>query len=172
MSTGYYRIGEIARPHGVHGAVKVNPTTDDSRRFRGLKEAFLELHGDYIPVQLLVSSVTENSVILEIEGYDTPEKANTLRGKYLCVDRAHTVKLPAYTYFVADLIGCEVSDTDGNCYGKLTDVLETGANDVYEIEHGKLMVPALKKLLCEVDTVNKRIVFYTDVLKEVGLFAD
>ena len=170
MSTVYYRIGEIARPHGVHGAVKVNPTTDDVRRFRGLKEAFIELHGNYVPVQLLVSSVAENGVILTIEGYDTPEKANTLRGKYLCVDREHTIKLPEYTYFVADLIGCEVFDTDGICYGKLTDVLETGANDVYEIEKGKLMVPALKKLISEVDTEQKRIVFHAEVLKEVGLF--
>lgn len=172
MSTAYFRIGEIARPHGVHGAVKVNPTTDDSRRFRGLKEAYLELHGDYVPVQILVSGITENSVIVEIAGYDTPEQANALRGKYLCVDRAHAVKLPKDTYFVADLIGCETFDTAGNAFGKVTDVLETGANDVYEIEKGKLLVPALKRVLHEVDVEEKRIVFRADVLKEVGLFAD
>ena len=172
MSTAYFRIGEIARPHGVHGAVKVNPTTDDSRRFRGLKEAYLELHGDYVPVQILVSGITENSVIVEITGYDTPEQVNALRGTYLCVDRAHAVKLPKDTYFVADLIGCETFDTAGNAFGKVTDVLETGANDVYEIEKGKLLVPALKRVLHEVDVEKKRIVFRADVLKEVGLFAD
>ncbi len=172
MSTAYFRIGEIARPHGVHGAVKVNPTTDDVRRFRGLREAYLELHGEYVPVQLLVSSVSETGVVLSIAGYETPEQANTLRGKYLCVDRAHAVRLPAYTYFVADLIGCEASDTEGNAYGKLTDVFETGANDVYEIDHGKLLVPALRRVLHEVDVENKRIVFDAAVLKEVGLFAD
>ena len=171
MST-YYRIGEIARPHGVHGAVRVNPTTDDSRRFSGLTEAYLELHGDYVPVQLCVSGITPSSVIAKIEGYDTPEAANSLRGKYLCVDRAHAVKLPKDTYFVADLIGCSVTDTDGNAYGTLTDVFATGANDVYEIAHGKLMVPALKRLLQEVDVEEKRIVLKSDVLKEVGLFAD
>lgn len=171
MST-YYRIGEIARPHGVHGAVRVNPTTDDSSRFSGLTEAYLELHGDYVPVQLCVSGITPSSVIAKIEGYDTPEAANALRGKYLCVDRAHAVKLPKDTYFVADLIGCSVTDTDGNAYGTLTDVFATGANDVYEIAHGKLMVPALKRLLQEVDVEEKRIVLKSDVLKEVGLFAD
>lgn len=172
MSTAYFRIGEIARPHGVHGAVKVNPTTDNSRRFHGLKEAYLELHGDYVPVQLCVSGVTPNSVVVEIAGYDTPEQANALRGCYLCVDRAHAVKLPKDTYFIADLIGCETSDTEGNVYGKLTDVFETGANDVYEIEKGKLLVPALKRVLHSVDVEAKRIVFEADVLKEVGLFAD
>ena len=172
MNAPFLRIGVITRPHGVHGAVKVEPLTDDFRRFRGLQTAYLELHGHYVPVQLAVSSLSKDAVLLQIEGYDTPEQAQALRSVYLCVDRAHAVKLPAFTYFVADLIGCEVSDTAGNDYGKLTDVLETGANDVYEIAHGKLMVPALKRVLHEVDTENGRIVFEHDVLEEVGLFAD
>ena len=172
MSTAFFRIGEIARPHGVHGAVKVNPTTDDSRRFRGLSEAFLELHGEYLPVQLSVSGITPTSVVVEIAGYETPEQANALRGAYLCVDRAHAVRLPKDTYFVADLIGCKTFDTEGNAFGTVTDVFETGANDVYEIEKGRLLVPALKRVLHEVNVEEQRIVFDADVLKEVGLFAD
>ena len=172
MSAAFYRIGVIVRPHGVHGAVKLDPLTDSSRRFRGLKEAFLEMHGDMRPVQLVVSSVAPDSVILSIEGIETPEAANALRGAYLCVDKAHRVKLPKDTYFVTDLIGCETFDTDGNAFGKLTNVYETGANDVYEIENGKLMVPALKRVLHEVDTESGRITFDAAVLKEVGLFED
>ena len=172
MSAAYYRIGVIVRPHGVHGAVKVEPLTDSSKRFRGLQDAFLEMHGEIRPVQLCVSSVAPDAVILTVEGTETPEAANALRGAYLCVDRAHRVRLPKDTYFVTDLIGCETFDTDGNAYGKLTEVYETGANDVYEIEHGRLMVPALKRVLSEVDTDNGRIVFDAAVLKEVGLFAD
>ena len=170
--SAYYRIGAIVRTHGVHGAVKLDPLTDDVKRFRGLQQAFVEMHGVYTPVQLCVTSVSPDAVILTINGYDTPEQANTLRGAYLCVDRAHAVKLPKDTYFVTDLIGCETFDTDGNAFGKLTEVYETGANDVYEIEHGKLMVPALRRVLSEVDTDNGRIVFDAAVLKEVGLFAD
>ena len=172
MSAAFYRIGVIVRPHGVHGAVKLDPLTDSSRRFRGLKEAYLEMHGEMRPVQLVVTSVAPDSVILSIEGYETPEDANALRGAYLCVDRAHRVKLPKDTYFVTDLIGCETFDTDGNAYGKLTNVYETGANDVYEIADGKLMVPALKRVLSEVDTEAGRITFDAAVLKEVGLFED
>jgi 16S rRNA processing protein RimM len=172
VSAAFYRIGVIVRPHGVHGAVKLDPLTDSSRRFRGLKEAFLEMHGDMRPVQLVVSSVAPDSVILSIEGIETPEAANALRGAYLCVDKAHRVKLPKDTYFVTDLIGCETFDTDGNAFGKLTNVYETGANDVYEIENGKLMVPALKRVLHEVDTESGRITFDAAVLKEVGLFED
>ena len=172
MSAAYYRIGVIVRPHGVRGAVKLDPLTDDTRRFRGLKEAYVEMHGAYTPVQLCVTSVSPDAVILTIAGCETPEQANALRGTYLAVDRAHAVKLPKDTYFVTDLIGCETFDTDGSAFGKLTNVYETGANDVYEIEHGKLMVPALKRVLKEVDTDGGRIVFDAAVLKEVGLFAD
>ena len=172
MSAAFYRIGVIVRPHGVHGAVKVEPLTDSSRRFRGLTEAYLELHGEKRPVQLSVASVAPDAVILTVEDCGTPEAANALRGAYLCVDKAHRVQLPKDTYFVTDLIGCETFDTDGNAYGKLTEVYETGANDVYEIEHGKLMVPALKRVLAEVDTDDGRIVFDAAVLKEVGLFED
>lgn len=172
MSADYLRIGLIVRPHGVHGSVKLDPLTDDSRRFHGLKEAYLELHGCYTPVQLVVSSVQPKAVVMHIQGYDTLEQASELRGKYLCVDRAHAVKLPAYTYFVTDLIGCSVFDTEGTAYGKLTNVYETGANDVYEIENGRLMVPALKRVLSEVSIGEKRIVFHADVLREVGFFAD
>ncbi len=172
MSAAYYRIGAIVRPHGVHGAVKIEPLTDSSKRFRGLTEAYLELHGEMRPVQLSVASVAPDAVILTVEGTETPEQANALRGAYLCVDRAHRVKLPKDTYFVTDLIGCETFDTDGNAYGKLTNVYETGANDVYEIADGKLMVPALKRVLSEVDTDGGKIVFDAAVLKEVGLFED
>ena len=170
MSAAFYRIGVIVRPHGVHGAVKVEPLTDSSKRFRNLTDAYLEMHGEHRPVQLCVTSVAPDAVILTVKGTETPEAANTLRGAYLCVDREHRVKLPKDSYFVTDLIGCETFDTDGNAFGKLTDVFETGANDVYEIEHGKLMVPALKRVLSAVDTENGRIVFDAAVLKEVGLF--
>lgn len=172
MSAAFYRIGVVVRPHGVHGAVKVEPLTDSSRRFRGMTEAYLELHGEMRPVQLSVASVAPDAVILTVAGVDTPEAANGLRGAYIAVDKAHRVKLPKDTYFVTDLIGCDTFDTEGNAYGKLTEVYETGANDVYEIEHGKLMVPALKRVLSEVDTDAGRIVFDAAVLKEVGLFAD
>ena len=171
-SKEYLRIGQIVRAHGVRGAVKLIPTTDVIERFRGLSEAYLEERSGYRPVALSDVRLLSNAVVLHISGVETCEQAELLKGRYLCVDRAHAIKLPPDTYFVTDLIGCETSDSDGNTFGKVTDVYETGANDVYEIEKGKLMVPALKRVLLLVDTENKRIVFHADVLKEVGLFAD
>jgi 16S rRNA processing protein RimM len=172
LKNKYLRAGQIVRPHGVRGDVKIVPLTDDPARFCALKNAYLEQAGAITPVSLGNVRFQPGAVLLHIEGYDTPEQAELLKNAYLCVDRAHAVKLEADTYFVADLIGCETFDTRGRAFGKITDVLETGANDVYEIEHGKLLVPALKRVLFEVDVENARITFDADVLGEVGCFAD
>lgn len=168
----YLRIGYIARPHGLQGAVKLDPLTDDVGRFKGLTEGYLELHGQYTPVQLCVLSRRPDAVVVKLTGIDTVDEAQTLRGGYICVDRAHAAPLPEYTYFIADLIGLKVLDTNGKSYGKITDVLSTGANDVYVVDGGKLMVPALQKVIHSVDLPGGTITFHAQVLEEVGFFAD
>lgn len=172
MIAPYLRIGLIVRPHGVKGAVKVEPATDDTARFKGLTSAFLELHGQFVPVRLSVVSAQPASVILHIEGYDTPEAAQQLRNVFVCVDRAHAVSLPEKTWFVADLIGLEVRDTEGKSYGKITEVYETGANDVYEVEKGALLLPALKRLIVSADPAAGTMLVDAQVLRETGLFQD
>ena len=167
----YLRVGLIVRPHGLRGDVKLNPDTDDVARFRGMHTAYLELHGQYTPVRLSVVSAARDAVIVHIEGCDTPEEAQKLRNVFLCVDRENAVKLPEKTWFVEDLIGMRVLDTEGKSYGAITDVYETGANDVYEIEHGALMIPALKKLILSADPAANEMLLDAAVLRETGLFA-
>jgi len=169
----YYRIAQILKPHGVKGEVKVYPLTDDPLRFKRLKACYLENEGKYAPAAVTGVKQAGEAPVLHIEGVDTPEAAEKLRGQYVCVDKAHAVKLPEGCWFVADLIGCRVSDTNGLDYGEVIDVLETNANDVYVIQGARrLLVPALKKLLASVDTEGKTIVLNADVLAEVGLFED
>lgn len=169
----FYRIACVLRPHGVQGAVKLKPLTDSTARFVGMQEAYLEQHGKRRPVTLLDIHVQPDAVRLRIAGIQTKEDAELLRGAYLCVDKAHAVKLPPDTYFIADLIGCEVFDTKDVYYGKLIDVLQTGANDVYVVEGEKgMLLPALKKVLAVVDTQNKRICLRAEVVEEVAVFAD
>ena len=173
MKNNYLRVGQIVRAHGVHGDVKIIPLTDDPARFRALKMAYLETTaGAYAPVAVTSARFMPDAVLLHLEGYDSVERAESLKSIYLCVSRENAVKLRKDTYFIVDLIGCDTFDTTGKAHGKVTDVLETGAHDVYEMEHGKLLVPALKKVLREVDIENGRIVFDAEVLEEVGCFAD
>lgn len=170
----YLRVGVILRPHGVKGALKVLPLSDDPGRFNALSDAYLELlHNKYESIKVKNVTVSGEDVYLQIEGFNDRDAVEKLRNKYICVDRSHARKLPEGEYFVVDLIGCAVFDTNGNDHGKLKEVHFTGANDVYEIKGEKtLMLPALKKVLKEVDIDNKKITLDADVLAEVGLFED
>jgi len=169
----YFRVARIVRPHGVNGMVKVEPLTYDVARFSYLKDAYLEQRSGYTPVTVSGARILDEGVLLHISGVDDRNQAEELRNIYLCVDRAHTAKLPEGVYLVADLIGCKVCDTDGNDYGEMTDVLETGPADVYVVSgRRKLMFPALKKVLANVDIESKSILVHADILQEVGLFED
>lgn len=169
----YLRTGLIQKPHGVLGAVKLLPLTDDPRRFEDMREAYLERDGAYTPVIVERAAVAADSVQLKLAGCDTREAAEALRGLYLCVDRAHAAPLPPGQYFIADLVGCAVEDSSGTPLGTLADVLQHGAADVYVIRGPRnLLVPALKKLLIMVDIADKRIVLDANLLQEVGLYED
>lgn len=169
----HFRIAQIRRPHGIRGEVKVYPLTDDVSRFKILREAYIERAGQYEAVRVDGAKFVSDAVVLHIVGVDRPEEAEKLRNLYLCVDRDHAVKLPEGTYFISDIIGCKVCSSDGTALGRVTDVLETNANDVYVIEgERKLMVPALKKLLKTVDIADKLIELDAAVLMEVGYFED
>ena len=171
--TEHFRIAQILRPHGIKGEVKVYPLTDDLSRFKRLKEAYIERSGQYEPITVDGAKYVSDAVVLHIAGMTVPEDAEKLRGLYLCVDRDHAVKLPEGSYFISDIIGCSVISTDGTDLGRVTDVLETNANDVYVIEgERRLMVPALKKLLADVDVENKLIKLHAEVLSEVGYVED
>jgi 16S rRNA processing protein RimM len=93
-------------------------------------------------------------VILKFRGYDKIEDVMQYKGKELYVDRADAVKLKKDEYFIADLIGLRVVTEDGAPLGTLTDVLQTGANDVYEVrmENGKIvLIPAIRQCILSVD---------------------
>lgn len=168
----YLRIGKIVRPHGIKGAVKLETLTTDNSRFDTLSDAFIEENGMYRAVKVMPVSHTADSAIVMIDGVYDRNTSESLRGKFICVDREHAARLPDGRYFIEDLIGCEVTDSDGTYLGKLRDVMVRPANDVYEIrkENTTLLVPALKKLLVSVDVAEKKIVFDKAVLSEVGLF--
>ncbi len=175
FSMDYFRIGLFLRPHGVRGEVKILPLTDDLRRFSKLHDAYVEQpNNKYQPVTVHNARISgENAVIVKLDGIDSMDSAEKLRNAYLCVDRLHAVELPEGSYFIKDMIGCRVVSSDGIELGIMDDIYETNANDVYVVKGKKtLSVPALKRLLRDVDIESKLIVFDADVLAEVGLFED
>lgn len=150
-----FKIGAIIKPHGVHGEFKVYSTTDDNERFKKLKNVIVRTAKDEFTAKVVSVKASDTDVIIKIEGYDTPEAIEKLRKAELFVTRDNAVKLKKNEYFVADLIGLKVTDIDtGDELGILTDVLQTGANDVYEVtmsEEKKVLIPAIKECIRSVD---------------------
>ena len=99
-------------------------------------------------------------VILKFKGIDNINDIEKYKGKNLYVTRENAVKLEKDEYFIADIVGSEVADEEGEVLGTLKDVMRTGANDVYVVENkeGKeLLFPAIKQCVLNVDVENKKI---------------
>ena len=130
----FLRVGTIASTHGIRGEVKVFPTTDDVKRFKKLKHCFLDTGKERIPLEVESVKFFKQFAILKFKDYDNINDVEKYKGKDLLVDRANAVKLQKNEYFIADLIGLKVVTDEGNDFGTLKDVLQTGANDVYVID--------------------------------------
>ncbi len=154
----YLQVGIISSTHGIRGEVKVFPTTDDMRRFKKLKEVLLaQKNGEKLPLQIEQVKFFKQFVILKFCGYDSINDIERFRGLSLYVDREHAVKLDADEYYIADLIDIRVLDEEDREIGTLTDVMQTGANDVYVIRRtdgSELLLPAIKQCILSVEPKN------------------
>lgn len=151
------QVGIITSTHGVRGEVKVYPTTDDPRRFRRLKEVVLDTGRDKLNLEIEGVKFFKQFVILKFKGLDNINDIEKYRQKSLYVTRKNAVRLQRDEYFIADLIGLKVQDEDGTELGTVKDVIETGANDVYEVEMAdgrSLLLPAIKQCILNVDVEN------------------
>lgn len=151
------QVGIITSTHGVRGEVKVYPTTDDPRRFRRLKEVVLDTGKEKMNLEIEGVKFFKQFVILKFKGLDNINDIEKYRQKSLYVTRKNALRLQRDEYFIADLIGLKVQDEDGKELGTVKDVIETGANDVYEVEmaDGKsLLLPAIKQCILNVDVEN------------------
>lgn len=151
------QVGIITSTHGVRGEVKVYPTTDDPRRFRRLKEVVLDTGREKMNLEIEGVKFFKQFVILKFKGLNNINDIEKYRQKSLYVTRKNAVRLQRDEYFIADLIGLKVQDEDGKELGTVKDVIETGANDVYEVEmaDGKsLLLPAIKQCILNVDVEN------------------
>ncbi len=154
MIDDYLQVGVITRPHGVRGEVKVFPTTDDNARFSKLKRAFIDTGKEYLEVTCVSAKYQKQFVILGFREIDNMDLAEKYRGCGILVAREDAVVPGKDEYFIADLIGMNVEDDTGEVKGTITNVIQTGANDVYDIaiDDGRnLLLPAIRECVLDVD---------------------
>ena len=144
-------VGKIVSVFGIKGEVKVQPWCDTPQFICDFDTLYYK---SGTPVVVERSRVQKNMVVMKIEGTDTVEDAQKLRNRVLYINR-DDVELDEGCYFVQDLIGLTVIESkDGKVYGKISDVSETGANDVYHIkdEDGReYLIPAIPDVIDSVD---------------------
>lgn len=150
----FLKIGAVTTTHGVRGEMKVFPTTDDPERFLDLDEVILTNGKQSETHQILGVRFFKNLVILKLEGIGSMDDAVKYRSWDVMIPREKGVPLKENEYYVADVIGMTVRTEDGQIFGTLRDVIETGANDVYAVEtqeHGEVLIPAIKACIMKVD---------------------
>ena len=149
-----FRIGIISSTHGIRGEVKVFPTTDDNARFKELTSVLLDTGKEHIRLEIQNVKFFKQFAILKFKGIDDINDVEPYRGCALLVERKDAVSLEEDEYFIADMIGMKVVTDQGEEFGTLKDVMETGANDVYVIDHpvkGEVLIPAIRECILDVD---------------------
>ena len=147
------QVGVISSTHGVRGEVKVFPTTDDPQRFKSLKNVILDTGKEQIPLEIQGVKFFKQFVILKFKGIDNIHDIDRYKRSSLFVTREDAVELEEDEYYIADLIGMDVITDEGE-EGKLVDVIETGANEVYVVEfdkYGEVLIPAIHDCILDVD---------------------
>lgn len=159
----YVIIGEIVNTHGLRGELKVLPLTDEPKRFDELKEIHIKENGRSKKIsKYKIDGVKyfKNFVILKLQGIDNANDALLLKRSSIIIDRKDAIVPKQNSYFIFDLIGLEVYDEDEQFLGIITDVIQTGSNDCYNVKKKdgtEYFIPALKSVVSDVNISLKKM---------------
>lgn len=165
--SGMFRVGVITSTHGVKGAFKVYPTTDDPRRFLDLTKVFFSAKDTeedatrkMIPEKVQFS---KNQVILKVEGVNDMDQAQLLKGGSLWILDEDAVPLGEDEFYIRDFLDAKAIDEEGNTVGVIEDIMETAANFVFEIREDKkktFLLPVTKETVLSMDKDKKEVVIH------------
>ena len=158
-----FQVGIITGTHGLKGEVKVFPTTDDKERFLDLDTVLIDTGKELIEKKVQYCKFFKQFVFVKFEGLDDINDVEKYKRCPLKVTRENAVPLEEDEYYVSDLLGLTIVDESGVTIGELIDVIETGANDVYEVktpDGGHVLLPAIKDCILDVDMEEKIILVH------------
>jgi len=148
----FLAVGKLGRPHGVRGEIFLHILTDFPDRLKDGITVFLGL--DHKPIEILSHRWHVNALLLSFADYNTPEAVATLTNQYVFVKAEDRPPLPDGEYYHHQIIGLKVVDEQGQILGTLTQILETGANDVYVVlppQGAEILLPAIEDVILRVD---------------------
>ena len=144
------KVGKVTGAFGIRGELKIYPYTDKPDRFEELDRVFIDQQ------EYVISNVRyqKNLVLLKFQGISDRNAAEKLRGAELTINRENLRELEEDEYFIFDLIGLEAVDENRKHIGRVSDVIQNSAQDLYEIEtdDGKRhLIPAVYEFIPEID---------------------
>ncbi len=157
----YFEIGQIVNTNGLKGVLKIKPFTDDIKEFEDFESIYVQRKNELIEFKIEEVRYVKNMVLLKLQGIDDIDEAEKYRNLYIKVNRNVMPNLPEDSYYIVDLLECEVYTEEGELLGKVDDVFNTGSNDVYVVkdELGKqILLPAIGEVIKNVDISNKKII--------------
>ncbi len=164
-------VGRLGKTRGVRGYLYVIPTSDEPERFVGLKEIFVSSRQSWVKMRIESAQIISGRAVIRFVGIESPEDAAQYTNHDLALPRDQLIELGRNTFFVFDLVGCEVyDDGTGKKIGTVSEVESYPAHDVYVIETidgAELLCPATAQRVKRVDVENKKMVIVTDGLTEL-----
>jgi 16S rRNA processing protein RimM len=155
----YLAIGKVVRAHGIRGEISVNVLTDFPERFETTEWVYLGNEFEATPYRIEKSRWHKDNVLLTLAGITDRTEAERLRGQYVQVPIKEATPLPEGSYYLYQLIGLEVITVENQSLGTITEVLETGANDVYVVRGDKeVLIPAVADVIKAVDLEKGQVI--------------
>lgn len=154
----YLAIGYLRRPHGVSGEIIMDLHTDFPDRVKSGRKIYIGEKHEAATFDTV--RIHGDSMLISLKGYDTPEAVGRFRNQWVYVKAKEAPPLPEGQHYKYEFIDLDVIDDEGNALGKITQILETGANDVYVVrkEDGKeILLPAIPSVVLEVDMEARRM---------------
>ena len=154
----YIKIGKIVNTHGIKGCMKCLSLTDDMERFEELEYVYTEK--DNIKRKISEVWSRKGMVYIMLENINDIDTADSFKNTFISIFEEQLKELPEDSYYLFDLEGMEVYTTDGEYLGKINEIYQTGANDVYEIvnKNKSFLIPAIKDVVKEVNKKDKKMV--------------
>ncbi|MBL8116282.1 MAG: 16S rRNA processing protein RimM [Anaerolineae bacterium] len=150
-------IGEILRPHGIAGELRMKVLTNYPERLRQLKTVYLAENVDSEnpqPYDIQSVRMHQEYALMRFKGINDRDAADHLRQLVVMVAIDDAIPLEEGELYLYQLIGLEVRLENGDLLGQITEVLETGANDVYIVksdQYGEVLIPAIPQTIRSID---------------------
>lgn len=158
LTSDFLVVGRVLRPHGISGEVRVALDTDHPERLSPPLTVYLGV--ERMPYTIERARLDRGAMLLKLEGLDSREQAGALRGLEVAIRAADATPLGPDEYYVHQIIGLQVWTVEGRRLGRVVEVLETGANDVYVVHGptGEILIPAIRDVVLDIDLLSGRII--------------